>query len=44
MIKRVLAFSVHQRWLLVLLTFAASALGVWSLQPAADRRCPGHHQ
>ena len=31
MIKRILAFSVHQRWLVVLLTFAASALGVWSL-------------
>ena len=31
MIKRILAFSVHQRWLVVLLTFAASALGMWSL-------------
>ncbi|MGB8528118.1 MAG: CusA/CzcA family heavy metal efflux RND transporter [Rhodoplanes sp.] len=31
MIKHVLAFSVHQRWLVVLLTVAASALGVWSL-------------
>lgn len=31
MINHILAFSVHQRWLVVLLTFAAAALGVWSL-------------
>ena len=31
MIKRILAFSVHQRWLVVLLTFAGAALGIWSL-------------
>jgi cobalt-zinc-cadmium resistance protein CzcA len=30
-IKHILAFSVHQRWLVVLLTLAAAALGVWSL-------------
>lgn len=32
MIKRILAFSVHQRWLVVLLTLACTALGVWSLK------------
>ena len=31
MIKHILAFAVHQRWLVVLLTFAACAFGVWSL-------------
>jgi cobalt-zinc-cadmium resistance protein CzcA len=31
MISRVLAFSVHQRWLVVLLTVAAAAYGIWSL-------------
>ncbi|CEJ11100.1 Nickel and cobalt resistance protein CnrA [bacterium YEK0313] len=31
MIARILAFSVHQRWLVVLLTFAAAAFGLWSL-------------
>lgn len=31
MISRILAFSVHQRWLVVLLTVAAAALGIWSL-------------
>ena len=31
MIKRILAFSVHQRWLVVLLTAAAAAVGLWSL-------------
>lgn len=31
MIARLLAFSVHQRWLVVLLTFAAAAYGMWSL-------------
>ncbi|EAQ33602.1 metal ion efflux RND protein family protein [Nitrobacter sp. Nb-311A] len=31
MINRVLRFSVHQRWLVVLLTFAAAAFGLWSL-------------
>ncbi|MCZ0735630.1 efflux RND transporter permease subunit [Phreatobacter sp. AB_2022a] len=31
MIARILAFSVHQRWLVVLLTFAAAAFGIWSL-------------
>ena len=31
MIERILTFSVHQRWLVVFLSFAASALGVWSL-------------
>ncbi|MGL4284722.1 MAG: efflux RND transporter permease subunit [Phreatobacter sp.] len=31
MIARVLAFSVHQRWLVVLLTMAAAAFGAWSL-------------
>jgi cobalt-zinc-cadmium resistance protein CzcA len=30
-IKHILAFSVHQRWLVVLLTLAAAALGIWSL-------------
>ena len=30
MIARVLSFSVHQRWLVVLLTVAAAAFGVWS--------------
>lgn len=33
MIERILAFSVHRRWLVVLLTLAAAAIGVWS----ADR-------
>ena len=31
MIAHVLAFSVHRRWLVVLLTFAAAAYGAWSL-------------
>ena len=31
MIARVLSFSVHQRWLVVLLTVAAAAFGVWSM-------------
>jgi heavy metal efflux system protein len=31
MIARVLSFSVCQRWLVVLLTFAAAAFGVWSM-------------
>lgn len=31
MIARILAFSVHQRWLVVLLTIAAAAFGIWSL-------------
>jgi heavy metal efflux system protein len=31
MIARILAFSVHQRWLVVLLTVAAAAFGGWSL-------------
>lgn len=31
MINRILALSVHHRWLVVLLTLAASAIGVWSL-------------
>jgi len=31
MIPRLLAFSVHQRWLVVLLTFAAAAFGIYSL-------------
>ena len=31
MISPILAFSVHQRWLVVLLTLVASAVGVWSL-------------
>ena len=31
MIARVLSFSVHQRWLVVLLTLAAAAFGGWSL-------------
>lgn len=31
MIARLLSFSVHQRWLVVLLTFAAAAYGVYSL-------------
>ncbi|NBJ13592.1 efflux RND transporter permease subunit [Microvirga arsenatis] len=31
MIKHILAFSVHQRWLVVLLTLVAAALGIWSL-------------
>lgn len=31
MISRILAFSVHQRWLVVLLTLVAAAVGVWSL-------------
>ncbi|WOJ91194.1 CusA/CzcA family heavy metal efflux RND transporter [Methylocapsa polymorpha] len=31
MIARILSFSVHQRWLVALLTFAAAAFGVWSL-------------
>ncbi len=31
MIARVLAFSVHQRWLVALLTLAAAAFGVWSM-------------
>ena len=31
MIARVLSFSVHQRWLVALLTLAAAAFGVWSL-------------
>jgi heavy metal efflux system protein len=31
MIARILAFSVHQRWLVVLLTVAAAAIGGWSL-------------
>ena len=32
MIERILAFSVTQRWLIVLLTAAAAGFGVWSLQ------------
>jgi heavy metal efflux system protein len=31
MIARVLSFSVCQRWLVVLLTFATAAFGVWSM-------------
>jgi cobalt-zinc-cadmium resistance protein CzcA len=31
MIGRILAFSVHQRWLVVVLCLAASAAGAWSL-------------
>ena len=31
MIARVLTFSVHQRWLVVLLTLAAAAFGAWSM-------------
>ncbi|MGH6936157.1 MAG: efflux RND transporter permease subunit, partial [Methylocella sp.] len=31
MIARVLAFSVHQRWLVALLTLAAAAFGAWSM-------------
>lgn len=31
MIARILAFSVHQRWLVVLLSLAAAAFGVYSL-------------
>lgn len=31
MIARLLAFAVHQRWLVVLLTFAAAAYGIYSL-------------
>jgi cobalt-zinc-cadmium resistance protein CzcA len=31
MIERILAFSVRQRWLVLLLTLAASLLGAWSL-------------
>lgn len=31
MIARILAFSVHQRWLVALLTLAAAAFGVWSM-------------
>jgi cobalt-zinc-cadmium resistance protein CzcA len=31
MIKRIIAFSVHQRWLIVLLVTVAGALGAWSL-------------
>ena len=31
MIARVLAFSVHQRWLVALLTLAAAGFGVWSM-------------
>ncbi|MDQ6702888.1 MAG: efflux RND transporter permease subunit, partial [Pseudomonadota bacterium] len=31
MIARILAFSVHQRWLVVLLTIAAAAFGGWSM-------------
>ncbi|MGE3279994.1 MAG: efflux RND transporter permease subunit [Alphaproteobacteria bacterium] len=32
MIERILAFSVAQRWLVVLLTAAAAGFGIWSLQ------------
>lgn len=31
MIARVLAFSVHQRWLVVIVTLLVMAIGVWSL-------------
>ena len=31
MIERVLAFSVRRRWLVLMLTVAAAAAGVWSL-------------
>ena len=31
MLNKVLAFSVHQRWLVVLLSLAAAAFGIWSL-------------
>jgi len=31
MIKKVITFSVHQRWLVALLTLLASAFGAWSL-------------
>ena len=31
MISRVLSFSVHQRWLVMLLTAAAAAFGIWSM-------------
>jgi cobalt-zinc-cadmium resistance protein CzcA len=31
MIARVLSFSVHQRWLVALLTAAAAAFGAWSM-------------
>jgi cobalt-zinc-cadmium resistance protein CzcA len=30
-ISQVLSFSVHQRWLVVLLTMAAAAFGAWSM-------------
>ena len=30
-ISRILSFSVHQRWLVALLTMAAAAFGVWSM-------------
>ncbi len=32
MIERILAFSIAQRWLVVLLTAAAAGFGLWSLQ------------
>ena len=31
MISHVLSFSVHQRWLVALLTMAAAAFGIWSM-------------
>src|SRR5690242_19967393 len=31
MIERILTFSVHQRWVVLLLTLAAVVSGVWSL-------------
>ena len=44
MIARVLAFSVHQRWLVALLTVAAAAFGGLVDDQAADRCRARHHQ
>ena len=45
MIARILSFSVHQRWLVVLLTVAAAAFGGWSMTklPIADSHAPGNN-
>ena len=43
MIERILAFSVRNRWLVLLLTLAAAAWGLWSLDQATDRPRSRHY-
>jgi hypothetical protein len=41
MIARILAFSVHQRWLVVLLSLVAAAFGIHSLNQLQIDAVPG---